>query len=382
MDYDLLIKDGVVCDPSQNMDAACDVAVKNGKISGIGPAMDPARAGVVIDARGCLVFPGLIDFHLHCFDYSSELAVSPDTMCLPCGVTAAVDAGSSGVANCDAFHADIVSRHHTRIKMFINVCAAGLLSLRFHEEIDPRCYDPAKLQHMLEKYQGSILGLKIRSSRELAGEMGLGPLERTLEIAEELGCPIAVHATNPAGEKGCAGILEKLRPGDIFCHVFHGKGDTIIKDGCVRSEVLEARRRGILFDAANGSNHFDFSVARTALDEGFLPDIISTDLTSKTMYAPHAVMSLPFVMSKYLSMGVSLSDVVKRTTEIPARLMGMEGRAGTLRVGAPADIAVFREIPAPVKFVDHKGEVFPGDRLLKPQLTVLNGKVVYRQIDF
>lgn len=382
MDYDLLIKNGFVCDPSQNINAPRDVAVKNGKISGVGTAIDPAQAGSVIDARGCLVFPGLIDFHLHCFDYSSELAVSPDIMCLPCGVTSAVDAGSSGVANCGAFHADIVSRHHTRIKLFINVCATGLLSLRFHEELDPRCYDAAKLGQMLEKYPGTILGLKIRSSRELTGDMGLRPLERTLAIAQELGCPVAVHATNPAGEKGCAGILEKLRPGDIFCHVFHGKGDTIIRDGKVRGEVLEARRRGILFDAANGSNHFDLSVARTALAEGFLPDIISTDLTSKTMYAPHAVMSLPFVMSKYLNLGVSLSDVVKRTTEIPARLMGMEGRAGTLRAGAPADIAIFKEIPATVKFVDHKGEAFSGDRLLKPLLTVLNGKVAYRQVDF
>lgn len=382
MGFDILIKNGIVCDPARNIKAALDVAVKDSKIACVGEGINSAGTHNVIDASGCLVLPGLIDFHLHCFDYSSELAVPPDTMCLPCGVTAAVDAGSSGVANCDAFFLDVAARSHTRLKQFINVCATGLITSRFHENVDALHYDSVKLRRLFEKYPHTILGLKIRCSKDIVGDTGLAFLDRTLEISEELDCPIAVHATNPPGENGCADILERMREGDIFCHVFHGKGDTIIQQGRVRSEVKQAKERGVFFDAANGANHFDLSVARAALAEGFLPDIISTDLTSKTMYSPNAVMSLPFVMSKYLNLGIDISDIVERTTIIPARLMGMEGQIGSLKPGALADIAIFKEVLKKTQFFDHKGEFFWGERLLKPQLTILDGKVVYRQIDF
>jgi predicted amidohydrolase len=173
-----------------------------------------------------------------------------------------------------------------------------------------------------------------------------------------------------------------LRPNDVFCHVYQGTGFTIIgEDGKVLPGIKAARKRGVIFDASNGKGHFSFAVVRAAIADGFLTDVISTDLSTLTMYMDYAF-GLPYVMSKYLSLGVKLMDIVAACTSTPASLMGMKGVLGTLAPGAAADVAVFRHRRRPTRFKDTLGEIFTGDQLLIPQMTVLGGRIVYRQIDF
>jgi predicted amidohydrolase len=210
--------------------------------------------------------------------------------------------------------------------------------------------------------------------------MGLEPLKAAVKAADRIGCPVVVHVTDPP----CSldKIADELRPKDVFCHVYQGTGFTIIgEDGKVLPGIKAARKREVIFDAANGKGHFSFAVARAAIADGFLPDVISTDLSAMTVYTDYAF-GLPYVMSKYLSLGVKLADVVAACTSTPSSLMGLKGVLGTLAPGALADVAILRHTQRPTRFKDTSGEMFTGDQLLISQMTVLGGKIVYRQIDF
>jgi dihydroorotase len=173
-----------------------------------------------------------------------------------------------------------------------------------------------------------------------------------------------------------------LRPGDIFCHVFQGKGDTIIGlNGRVKHGIKAARDRGVIFDACNGSYNFAFRVAKAALDDNFYPDIISTDLNTLNLYK-HPVISMPYVMSKYINMGMAIEEVFRSCTRTPALLMGMDGRIGTIAPGAFADVAVFRIINQDTIFYDYLNDYVRGGKLLVPQMTIKDGVIVFRQVNF
>jgi dihydroorotase len=379
MRYDLWIRGGRIVDPAQNVDQPGDVLVRGSRLAAAAVGETP-EASEVVDATGCLVMPGLIDFHAHLYCGGTEIGVEPDVSLLPQGVTTAVDAGSAGTANYGLFSDSVIARSLVRIKAYLNVAPTGLVTTRYHENVDPTHYDLAKTAALLERHRGELLGLKIRQSRNIVGGMGLAPLEATLGMAEQLKCPVVVHTTDPPGSPG--EIADRLRPGDVFCHVFNGTGNTIIgPDGLVLPEIVAARRRGIHFDAANGRNHFAFRVAEAAIRQAFLPDVISTDLTTNTLFRP-PVFGLPHVMSKYLAMGVPLMQVVAACTSTPARLLGMQQEIGTLASGACADVAVIREAQMRVEFPDTPGERRAGQVLLVPQLTVRAGRVVFRQVDF
>lgn len=377
MKVDMLIKNGRVVDPSQKLDRVQDVLVFNGRIVSP-PVGEVVEAIQVIDAAGCVVTPGLIDFHNHIFGAGSDLCISPDAALLPSGVTAAVDAGSAGSANYELFLANMLLQK-IRFKSFLHVCPTGLGTTQFHEVLKPGAWDRNKIINLFEKYNNFLLGLKIRISKPIVGSLGLGPLQKTIEIANEIGCPVCVHTTE--GPTSVEDLLALLRPGDIFCHVFHGTGETVVAEGRLKYSVKKARERGIIFDAANGSNHFSFATAEVALAEGFFPDVISTDLTVKTLFKP-PVYSLPYTLSKYLAIGCGLSDVISAATKIPARLMGMEGKIGTLAFGAYADIAIFKLVSQAVTFVDTFKQTRKGNQMLFPQMTIVNGQIVFRQLDF
>ena len=270
MKYDLRIKGGTVVDPARDLEQTGDVFVCAGKIA-TPPAGTGAEAERVIDATGCLVLPGLIDFHLHLYAGGTEIGIEPDLGLLPQGVTTAVDAGSAGVANYELFSSSVVARSVVRIKSFLHVSPAGLTTVRYPENADPCYYDPVRAAELFARYRGELLGLKIRQSRSIVGALGLAPLRATLQMAESLGCPVVVHVTDPPGSSG--EIADLLRPGDVFCHVFHGTGGTILgSDGAILPEIRAARARGVMFDAANGRSRFAFAVARAALRQLFPPD--------------------------------------------------------------------------------------------------------------
>ena len=375
----LLIKGGTVIDPDRNFVGKRDVLISGTTFVDI--AVDEkVDVEEIVEADGCLVMPGLIDNHTHCFYGGSELGFVPDPCLLPMGVTTAVDQGSSGIANCESFMKTVVTHSQMRIFCNIHVSPTGLITERYSENVDPKNYDVDRLKELFQQYAGQIVGLKVRQGQEMVGEFGLDPLRETVKIANALGCRVTVHTANPPGD--IADLVSILRPGDVFCHCYHGRGSTILdQNGKVRQEIRQARRDGIIFDTADARIHHSFPVIKAALADGFLPDVISTDVTRSSLFG-NMVFGLPVVMSKYLSLGISLQDVVKACTATPADLIGMKGKLGTLAPGGFADVAIFKLTNEPFHFKNRLGETFQGNQLLIPKMTILNGKMMFRQIDF
>ena len=375
----LLIFGGIIVDPASNVNASGDVWIDGDKISDVNSEQN-SEAVTSIDVTGCYVFPGLIDYHTHLFYGGTAIGVSPDLALLPQGVTTAVDQGSAGVSNFERFMDSVVARQTTRIFSYLHVNPTGLASLPHStEDVDPAHYDLQQSRNLFEQYAGQLLGLKIRSSREIVKELGLQPLRQTIHLAEQLGCRVVVHTTNPPTSVG--ELAELLRAGDVYTHMYQGKGSSIIADdGKLAASIRQARERGVIFDTADGRAHYALSVAAAALAEGFMPDIISTDLTLGNVYDP-SVFGLPFIMSKYLALGLSLAEVVGACTAAPAKLLGMEGKLGTLTPGAYADVSVFRLVKKRAQFTDFTGRTLVCEQLLVPQLTVSHGKVVYRSLE-
>ena len=373
---DLLIVNGHVIDPASGVDEVRPVSVYNGRITRY---EEGEQARHVIDAAGRYVFPGLIDSHAHMFTEGTEIGIYPDLAYLPTGVTSAVDA-TAGVANYRLFRSAVIARSKVTIKSFLQMCSAGLATTSYHECINPKYFNPEKIARIYEENKDNILGLKIRQSEELAEGLGIEPLKATVAIADRIGCPVEVHCTNipvPTSE-----VLDILRPGDIFEHVYQGVKNTILdENGRVYDCVLQARERGILFDTAEGRKHGDFDVMLKAKEQGFIADFCSTDLVLASMYR-RSIFSLPNLMSRYVAMGIPLKQVLEMTTQAPARLMKMEGEIGCLSEGARADIAIFSWLPMHQTYRDWKGAAFEADRTLKTEMTIKDGDIVYCAPDY
>ena len=383
MKADFIIRNGRVIDPAAGIDEVKDIAVRNMRVID----EKDAEGGQVIDAEGCLVVPGLIDFHTHLFHEGSNICIKPDLM-IAHGTTAAVDAGSAGTATYEAFYKTVVASSLMRVKGFLTLYAGGQLDPKLLEDFNPALYNIDKAERVVDRYRDSLLGLKIRISKGVVpDDKAAEYLQAVVDIAEELtkrtGVPlrVCVHTTNSpitAGE--LAGILRK---GDIFCHCFQGAGNTIVmEDGTIDPGVLAARERGVIFDAANGKGNFGVRTAEKALAAGFLPDIISTDLTVDKFNMPPYAKNLPTLMSKYLSLGMNLTDVIRAVTEMPARLMGLEGEIGTLRPGSAANVTILKQKDLDILHKDFRDDELLGHTLLVPQLTMIDGEVQYCQTDF
>ena len=371
--YDLVIENGFVIDPYEKIEEKKTIAIKDGYIV---PYKVNIDAIYKIDASGKYVFPGFIDFHTHVYQ-ASTLAVNPDLL-FPYGVTTVVDQGTAGYINFEDFYCNEIVSKTMRIKSFVNIYPIGQPGGNIEECLDPNIFNENQLANIIYKYKNNIIGIKIRFSKNTVGDFGIEPLQKTLNIAKKLKVPVCVHTTNPpiATEK----LVSMLRKGDIYCHVFQGNGNTIINSNfVVKKEFWEAKKKGIIFDAANGRLNFSYDVAQSALAEKFFPDIISTDLTSVSFNTPGVSMvkNLPFVMSKYLSLGVPLNSVIQSVTEIPARLMGMENIIGTLKEGAQADVCICEIKSTLHSFADACGKEKKGNIYLSPEATILNGKILY-----
>lgn len=367
-----LIQDGHVVDPSQNIDGIQTVAVLDKKI--VSKEEVQENNPVVIQAKDCYVFPGLIDFHVHLYS-GSVFGIQPEL--LPAtGVTAAVDAGTAGWINFKNFYQGSLSNSQIHMKAFINVSGIGQPGGGINEPLTPNAIHWASLEQQLSCYKDKLLGLKIRISKPIVGENGVKPLLDTFRFAHERGIRVCVHVTNPVIP--FPELLPLFQKGDIFCHVFEGTGDHLLgTKGKVVKEAWQARERGVIFDAANGRSNFSYAVAKEALQEGFFPDVISSDSTSYNFNFPEKVKNLPFIMSKYLNMGMALPQIIERVTAIPAKLMGMQDQIGTLAPGASGDVTICKMIKQKVVFRDSLNQVHYGTKVLVPVMTILKGSIVY-----
>jgi dihydroorotase len=382
MKYCVWIKNARIVDPSQNIDQIGDILTVNDKIVPFDQNLTKEAADV-IDANGYLVVPGLIDFHAHLANWMSDLGVHPDLMGLPNGITSAVDAGSLGTAGVESFIRNIVANSEMTIKCFMHVAAIGVTTGLYQENPNPAFYDRDTIKYLLDRFPEDIIGLKLRMGKTFSDGLGLVPLTAAKELSRQLEKPLCLHLRELV-EFTYPEALKIMDAGDILCHCYQAVGGPSMIDnvtGKVMGNFKEARSRGILFDSAIAMSNHDFSVMQKAFDEGFYPDLMGTDVTKKSVYR-NKTFGLLLVMSKHLALGMPLKEVVRACTETPARIMGMKGKLGTLTPGANADITILKIRAKPVTFYDASGNPLEGKQLLIPQITIKNGRVVYKHIEF
>jgi dihydroorotase len=367
--YDLVIHGGRVIDPAQRIDRTMDVAIRAGKIAALGPKIPVSQAKETIDASGQLVVPGLIDIHLHARD--AEL---PPSAIMALGVTSMVDGGSRGADNVDQL-IEVARTAPNRMRILLNIGRLGNNPNgrgEFLDSIDPA--DVSKARAAVEQHRQWIVGMKARLSRGIAADRDLEVLRRAVQVAGPFKIPIMIHMGDTAST--LPQILAVLRPGDIVSHMYaptpHGIMD---QNGKILREVREARRRGIHFDFGNGLNeHWNWDVAQSALQQGFPPDTISTDLTIAGR--TDQVIDLPNVVSKFLYMGMPLDQAIACVTSNASRAIREFNAYGSLRAGAPADVTVLELTQGTFGFVDNYKNVRTGTQRLMTRAVVMGGKKV------
>lgn len=372
-----LIKNGVTYHPLKHKFCKQDLVVEGEKIAAGRPEADC----VEIDADGCIVVPGLIDYHVHYFNRGTENGVNPDAASFPCGVTTAVDGGSCGAAHYELYRTTVMANSDVRIYNLLLAASGGQITDRYPEHLEARYFDRDKICQMFERYPDNLVGLKSRMSKGIiAPEDAEESMKETVKLASETGGNVVVHITNPVMNLERLGEL--LRPGDVICHCYQDKGTENIlnPDGTVRRGILEARARGVLFDSSNGCNNYDLEVCRRALAQGFVPDIISSDVNTSGMYL-QPLHSLPRIMSKYLALGMKLEDILDAVILKPAQLIHREDLA-SLDAGTEADLTILKLKEKNISYCDKAGHLLEGTRVLVPQWTMKGGKVMYCQADF
>jgi dihydroorotase len=377
MKYDLLLTGGEVVDPGAGLRGLMDVGVAGGKIVEVAPALNAAEARRTISATGRLVTPGLIDVHAHIFVNAHDMGGHTDHFCRASGVTTLCDAGSTGSATFAGLRQIIDSSVRTRTRAFVNLSAIGIVGTSRGGELSHFPYaDPEGCARTIAENPDLAIGVKLRYGPGLVWEYTTEPVKMARRTAAIAGVRLMIHITDspiPLPE-----ILAEMKPGDIVTHCYHGRANGIMgpEKQLVLKEVVEAQRHGIIFDCAHGRNHFSFPMIEKALDQGFLPDTISTDLTF-TSATRGPVFDLPTTMTKLLHFGMSVDDLVLRATAAPAKILGYEGTVGTLRPGANADVAVIELRDDPVELRDSDGNTITAKRRLIPQLTLKDGRVWY-----
>jgi len=363
--YDLLIRGGRVIDPSVRLDAVRDVAIAGGRIVAVEPGIT-AAAGDVIDARGKLVVPGLIDIHTH----TGRSAEGPGLV-LRDGVTGWIDAGSQGADHI----ADIVAVARTSVqpgRVLINIGRAGILP--DGDTMDVARADVAAAKDAIAKHRDFVVGVKARLSREVAGNNDFEVLRRAQEVASSFNLPVMIHmgqTMSPLGK-----LVDLLKKGDIVTHLFAPPPNAIVDDsGHILPEVLAARRRGVWFDVGNGqTGHMRWDTIGAIMKAGFWPDSFSTDWNANSKTT--GVIDLPNCMSKLLGYGMTVSEAVARGTYIPSRTFPVFYDRGTLNVGAPADVAILELREGKFEFLDNYKGTITGRQRFFPSGTVLGGKRV------
>ena len=396
--YDLALKGGEVIDPSQNLRAVRDVAFQGGKVAAIASDVPAEEAREVVDVSGKIVTPGLIDVHGHYYKHYISFGVSADEVCLPNSVTTTVDAGTAGWLHFDGFREFILKKEKTRLMALVNLSALGqMLGAReggwgitvgiskgpqtllptetIGELQDLRFAQVEETVRCIQDNRNVVLGVKIRIDTEISGEANAIPaLERARQVADITGTFVMVHVARVPIP--LAQVFDYLRPGDIVTHIFHSAENNVMDEkGRVRSEVMEAKSKGIVLDVGAARRNIGINISRSAIEQGLPPSTISSDITRRRPDRPAPPYTLPEVMSLYMGLGMPLEEVIAATTQTPAKAIGQEGELGTLRVGGAGDAAVLDMEKGDFAYDDGDGvAVRPGQRIA-PVMTIKDGKL-------
>lgn len=373
--FDLVIKGGHVIDPAANLSRKTDVGIRGGKIARIADSLS-AGTGQTVDATGCLVTPGLVDMHVHVYDAVAPIGIPADPNCIARGVTTVLDGGSAGAHTFPGFRKYVIQTAETRIFALLNISVAGQATFSpenpHGELLDLRYVNARLAAQTIERNRDRILGLKVRLTRNIAGDHDLEVLSRAVEAGRMVRLPVMVHI---GGSKSpLKDILGLMREGDVITHgLREGEGGILNDRGLVLPEVKEALARGIRLDVGHGANGFSFQTAARAMEQGIVPHTISSDLHSYNVRGP--VFDLLTTMSKFLILGMTIDQVVSRATINPATTFSFPNHCGRLQVGLAADVSVIRLASRKVTFLDSEAVSRNGSEVLEPVVTLRGGKI-------
>lgn len=371
MKYDILLKGGTVIDPAQRLHAQQDVAIADGKIAAIERDIPAKKATQTIFVAGKYVTPGLVDIHAHVYAGVTTWGVKADPVCTTTGVTTIVDAGSPSWATFPGFREYIAQPARTRILTYIHISGVGLVYGPVGEMHELEYANPGKVADILMQNRDITTGVKVRQGKGQVGDNGVEPLKLAIAAAEQANVPVMCHigAGVPLPD-----VLKLMRPGDVVTHCFQGRGDCIVDDkGRIIPDAWAAREDGVIFDVGHGGGSFSYEVAQRAMEQGFISDVISTDLHSSNINGP--VYDLPTTLSKLLHLGLSLDEVIEKSTVAAAKAIHREDELGHLKIGAVADVAVFDLIEGEFELLDTHNTMVIGKQKLQAHLTIREGKL-------
>ena len=382
----MIICNGQVFDSVQAKFEKKDIGIHQGRFVALD---EDTEADSKVDAEGNFVVPGLIDEHAHLNLHGTIIGANADTMCIPNGITTACDGGTCGASNFEQFYMSNIVRYEPAVYSYLNVSTFGNKSLCKHEEDhDPEDFREDLIDRLFEKYPEVLRGLKVRMCKGTLGNHGMSPLYAGLEMSKRLQekgfhCPVAIHYDDLPDNVSVHELFGAMRKGDVIAHVFQTKAETIFdENGKIKDSVWEAKKRGVYMDDCHGRVHWSYPNLQNAFSQGFYPDIISSDLVRVSEYTRPGF-SLLYAMSVNSAAGMPVEKILQSVTYTPAKALGIEEKAGQIRNGAPADVAILdiRDVQDKT-FTDNYGNNISGNKLFVPLMTVRAGRTAYRQIFF
>ena len=405
--YDVVLRGGRVIDPSQSLDATLDVGVNGGRIAALAPALPSRSARDVVDVRGQLVLPGLIDTHAHVYQYvTGRFGLEADMVGVHSGTTTLVDQGGPSCMTLPGFRKFVAEPATTQVYAFLSAYLVGGLEGHYYPALyGPDGVDVRATVRAAQENADLVRGIKAHAEIGGVARWGLEVLRLGAEIAREADVPLYVHfgqlwplpksrGSDPDPDSILPQVIELLRPGDVLAHPFtRHPGGFVDRHGRVHPVVREALARGLRIDVGHGS-HFSFDVARRVLDAGIVPDTLGADLHGYNTEVPPPAgtpqgthpdpelhpfagstrFSLARAMTGLMACGLGLEQVVPMVTRNAARMLAREGEIGTLRPGAAADVTVLDDRRGRFSLRDNSGTEVIAERLLMPAFCLRAGR--------
>ena len=374
MSYDLILKGGRVIDPAQSIDGVMDVAFTGGKVSAVGKDLKAGPKTTTRDVKGRIVTPGLIDLHTHVYWGGTSLGIDAEEFCRTSGVTTAIDTGSAGPGNFAGFRKHVIERSEVRILAYLHVSFAGIFgfskTIMVGESKNIELLAPRDAAEVADANRDVIVGIKVRVGRHASGDQGTAPLDMALQVADEVGMPLMCHIDHPP--PSYEEVLAMLRPGDVLTHAFRPfPNSPVTAQGKLKPALVEARKRGVLFDIGHGMGSFSFKTARAMLANGFYPDTISSDVHALCIDGP--AFDQVTTMSKFLCLGMPLVEVIKEST-VNAAMALKRPELGTLKPGSAGDATILDVNEGKFDYVDVLGEHLEGKQRIASEGVVIAGK--------
>lgn len=383
---DMIIRNGQVFDSVNAKFEKKDIGIHQGVFVALD---EDTQSNNEVDAEGNYVVPGIIDEHAHLNLYGTIIGANADTVCIPNGITTACDGGTCGASNFEQFYMSNIIRYESTVYSYLNVSTFGNKSLCKHEEDhDPADFREDLIDSLFEKYPQVLRGLKVRMCKETLGDHGISPLHAGIEMSEHLKakgyhCPVAIHYDDLPENVTVKELFGTMRKDDVIAHVFQTKAETIFdENGKIKDCVWDAKKRGVYMDDCHGRVHWSYPNLQNAFSQSLYPDIISSDLVRVSEYTRPGF-SLLYAMSVNSAAGMPTEKILQSVTYTPAKSLGIEEKAGVIREGAPADVAILdiRDVKDKT-FTDNYGNSISGNKLFVPLMTVKGGRTAYRQIFF